>query len=473
MSRTRRTVHIPIVRPNRGRLADHDGQEDRLIEIYTQHHALEALTKAEEERNFAIDSKALDKDWDRVAAPLRKVGLYQAGCAAASAARKVGIEPPLTALYQRISRLAWIEGQRLQPAVSKGPSEGRSAELGLALVLLMSASGSHDQQIIATGALGGQPLGVGDDDVEVLPVGGVPEKLRLIATLARNKALPRFDERRKLLCFVPKKFQQDDSWLDTTTLPEVDELTDLGVRVVPVGRLSEAAAILNARQSRHLFYDRLVQAAMIGLVVLGTAAFAWSHWTAHRDIPIRFLAGGGSALALEPYQACFTNDGGFYPLPLNRNGVGRSLPAGATLGWRVQIGDPPEKQGFIENWFAPSTYRVAQAMLSRHSSVKVIVPQSSEGGEVRIAPGGIWEWGWQLNDSPEINSLVLLAIADKSIDADALRSDLIERFPKARGTEPGQEGLDVTAAANYLAAKATGAAKFNIETLERNSQCEP
>ncbi len=163
MSRTRRTVHIPIVRPNRGQ-AGHDGQEDRLIEIYTQHHALEALTKAEEERNFAIDVKALDKDWDRVAAPLRKVGLYQAGCTAASAARKIGLEPPLTALYQRISRLAWIEGQRLQPAVGKGPSEGRSAELGLALVLLMSASGGHDQQIIATGALGGQPLGVARDD---------------------------------------------------------------------------------------------------------------------------------------------------------------------------------------------------------------------------------------------------------------------------------------------------------------------
>ncbi len=473
MSRTRRTVHIPIVRPSRGGQAEHDGHEDRLIEIYTQHHALEALTKAEEQRHLAIDAKALDKDWDRVAAPLRKVGLYQAGCAAASAARKVGIEPPFTALYQHVSRLAWIEGQRLQPAVSKGPSEGRSAELGLALVLLMSASGSHDQQIIATGALGGQPLGVSEDDVEVLPVGSVPEKLKLVTALARSKALPRFDERRKLLCFVPKKYESDEGWADVTTLPVVEELADLGVRVVPVSRLGEAAALLNARQSRHLFYDRLAQAAMIGLVVLGTAAFAWSHWNAHHDIPIRFVAGGGSALAPEPYEACFTSDGGFYPLPLDRNGVGRSLPAGATLGWRVQVGEPPAAQGLIESWFAPKSYRVAQAMLSRHSSVKVIIPESPEGGPVKISPGETWEWGWQLNDKPEINSLVLLAIADKPIDADAIRSDLIERFPKARGTQPGEEGLDVTAAANYLAAKATGAAKFNIQTLERMSQCQP
>jgi len=472
MSRTRRTVHIPIVQPNRNQAA-HDVQEDRLIEIYTEHHALEALTKAEEERNFAIDVKALDKDWDRVAAPLRKVGLYQAGCAAASAARKVGIDPPFTALYQRISRLAWIEGQRLQPAVGKGPSEGRSAELGLALVLLMSASGSNDPQIIATGALGGQPRGVSSDDVEVMPVGSVPEKLRLVAALARNKALPRFDERRKLLFFVPKQFERDGAMHDTTSLSEVDELADLGVRVVPVGRLGEAAAILDARRSRHLFYDRLAQAAMIGLMVLGTAGFAWSHWSTHHNIPIRFIAGGGLALSSEPYQACFTNDGGFYPIPLGRSGVGRSLPAGETLGWRVQVGDPPDQQGWLAGFFAPERYRVAHAMLSQHSRVKVIVPETPGGGPVTVSPGEIWEWGWQLNDKPEINSLVLLAIADEPIDANALRSDLIERFPKAKGSPVGEKGLDITAAANYLASKAMGATKFNVQTLERTSQCEP
>ena len=472
MSRTRRTVHIPIVRPNRGQ-ANHDGHEDRLIEIYTEHHALEPLTKAEEKRQLAIDAKAMDKDWDRVAAPLRKVGLYHAGCAAASAARKVGIEPPIMALYQRVSRLAWIEGQRLQPAVSKGPSEGQSAELGLALVLLMSASGGHDQQIIATGALGGQPLGVSTDDVEVLPVGSVPEKLRLVATLARNKALPRFDERRKLLFFVPKRYQQDDVWLDTKTLPEVEELAKFGVRVVPVSRLSEAASILDARRSRHLFYDRILQAAMIMLLVFGTAGFAWSQWSSHRTIPVRFVPGGGSALSAEPYQVCFTRDGGFYPMPLAKNGMRSGLPVGETIGWRVQIGEPLEHQSFVDRWLAPKRYRVAQAMLSQQSKVKVMVPETPDGGPVTIAPGDIWEWGWQLNDEPEINSLVLLAMGDKPIDADALRSDLIERFPQAGGSQPGQEGLDVTAAANYLASRAMGAAKFNLQTLERTSECEP
>ena len=145
MHKSRRTVHLPIVQP--GAIdAGAKRQEDRLIEIYTQHQGLSPLSSPEAAEAAAIDSKALDKDWDQVAAPLRKVGLYQAGCAAASAVRKLGIEPPIGALYQQVARLAWIEAQRLQSASPSGPSEGRSAELGLALVLLMGASGSPDRQ---------------------------------------------------------------------------------------------------------------------------------------------------------------------------------------------------------------------------------------------------------------------------------------------------------------------------------------
>ena len=109
---SRRTVQIPIVQPG-GAGSAGAANEDRLIEVYTQLHTFDALTKQEEVETQAADAKARDKDWDRVAAPLRKAGLYQAGCAAASAVRKLGIKQPLTALYQRISRLAWIEGQRL------------------------------------------------------------------------------------------------------------------------------------------------------------------------------------------------------------------------------------------------------------------------------------------------------------------------------------------------------------------------
>ena len=467
---SRRSVHIPIVQPG-GRSAAQEGAEDRLIEVYTQHYAFDPLTKMEEAQAQAVDAKARDKDWDRVAAPLRKVGLYQAGCAAASAVRKLGIRQPLTALYQRISRLAWIEGQRLQSAGAQGPSEGRSAELGLALVLLMCAAGCRSRQIIATGALGGQPHGVVEDDVEVLPVGSLPEKLRLVLTLARHDALPGVGPGHEMLFFTPRRLDEGGRWTEVEALPEARQLSEFGVRVVPVERLSEAARELEALCTRHLVHDRVLQGALAALLVVGIVGYGW--WVlAEQPVTMSFLPGGGAALEPEPYQACFTADGGFYPVPLERSGLARSIPAGETLGWRVRLGDPAEQQGGLARWFAPERYHVAQVMLSELSPAKVVVPQIPGAGAVAIEPGGIWEWGWQLNQHVENNALVLLAQPDRSFDPDALRARLIEAFPGAAGSPEGP-GVDVTAAVNFLAAQAPGSASFVVQTVEGSARCDP
>jgi hypothetical protein len=465
---SRRTVQIPIVQPG-GRSLAGAGAEDRLIEVYTQHYAFDPLTKQEEAQSREVDAKARDKDWDRVAAPLRKVGLYQPGCAAASAVRKLGIRQPLTALYQRISRLAWIEGQRLQSAGAQGPSEGRSAELGLALVLLMCASGSRDRQIIATGALGGQPHGVLEDDVEVLPVGSLPAKLRLVSTLARHQGLPGIGSGPEVLFFTPRQFEQDGDWRDVESLPEVAELKAQGVRVVPVERLSEAAAELKALRARHLVHDRVAQALVAGLLLIAFTGYAWSALQ-QRPIAMSFLPGGGTALTPEPYRVCFTDDGGFFPSPLGHEGLARSIPAGETLGWRVQIGEPGNGGG-LTGWFRPQRYYVAQVMVSEHSQAKVMVPQLDGNETVTVPPGGIWEWGWQLNDKPENNGLVLLANAEAPFDPDALRAELIKAFPPAADGDGPL--LDVTAATNFIAGKAPGAAKFIIRTVERSVPCTP
>ncbi len=465
---SRRTVQIPIVQPG-GAGSAGAANEDRLIEVYTQLHTFDALTKQEEVETQAADAKARDKDWDRVAAPLRKAGLYQAGCAAASAVRKLGIQQPVTALYQRISRLAWIEGQRLHPASAGGPSEGRSAELGLALVLLMCASGSRQRQIIATGALGGQPPGVVEDDVEVLPVASLPEKLRLVLTLARHGGLPGLGTGSEIVFFVPQHFERVGSRVETAQLPEVDQLREFGVQVMPVDRLSEAATELKAVRARHLFHDRVAQALVATLLLFAGAGFAWASLQ-ERTIPVTFLPGGGAAAEAAPYQACFTDNGGFYPIPLEQDGLARGIPVGETLGWRVRIGVPEQERSGLARWFAPDDYYVAQIMVSEHSSAKIIVPQLSGTGVVTVPPGGIWEWGWQLNDRVENNGLVLLVRSGTPFDPDALRDQLLAEFPGAAGDSDGA-GVDVTAAVNFIASRAPGAAKFVLQTVERTARC--
>lgn len=467
MHKSRRTVHIPIVQPGAPEAVP-KRQEDRLIEIYTQHQGLSPLSEAEAANVAATDAKARDKDWDQVAAPLRKVGLYQAGCAAASAVRKLGIEPPIGALYQQVARLAWIETQRLQSASPSGPSEGRSAELGLALALLMGASGSPDRQVIATGALGGQPSGHPVDDVEVLPVGSLPAKLDLVLTLASHDSLPRFTRERELLFFTPLTFEEDGEPREVASLPVIEQLGKFGVRVIPVARLGEAATILKARRARHLVADRLLQGAAAVMALIITAGVAWHLWPTPA-ITMTFLPAGGMELAAEPYQACFTADGGYYPVPLDRDGIARTLPAGSTLGWNLQIEDPGTEDHLIGRWTRPDQYHVAQIMLASSSPAKVMTPALPNGQPVELAPGGAWEWGWKLSDKAENNMLVLLAQPEQPFDAAAIRQALVEQFH----AESAEDGLDLTAAANFLSSLAPGSVRFTVQTVEGDDRCDP
>jgi hypothetical protein len=142
------------------------------------------------------------------------------------------------------------------------------------------------------------------------------------------------------------------------------------------------------------------------------------------------------------------------------------------LAWRVQVGDESDQQGGLARWIGPDDYHVAYVMLSEHSSAKVTVPALHDGQEVQIPPGGVWEWAWRLNDRAESNKLVLLAQPDRPFDADALRAALLERFPHA-AQDDGNDSLDITAAANFVAAQAAGSVRFDIQTVERTSRCNP
>jgi hypothetical protein len=333
----------------------------------------------------------------------------------------------------------------------------------------MCASGSRHRHVIATGALGGQPRGISNDDVEVLPVGSLGEKLRLVLTFARHGGLPAPGPGRELLFITPQQFEQDGRWSDVASLPEIGQLREFGVRVVPVGRLSEAAAEMKALRARHLVHDRLAQVLVASALLLGVMGYGW--WSLREThIPMVFLPAGGAALDAEPFQACFTADGGFYPIPLGRNGVARHIPVGETLGWRVQVGQSPTSRSGLSAWLAPEHYYLAQVMISERSRAKIKVPKQADADDFMVSPGGVWEWAWELNHQPENNGLVLLARAGSPFDPEALRAELLEKFPAADGGgEP--TGLDVTAAVNFIAAKAPGAATFILQTVEGSVLC--
>jgi len=206
------------------------------------------------------------------------------------------------------------------------------------------------------------------------------------------------------------------------------------------------------------------------LVVAGGIGMA-SSAVRETHVPMAFLPGGGGALEPVPFQACFTRDGGFFPVPLGRQGIGQTLPAGATLAWRVRVGEPPAARQGLRAWFAPERYYVAQVMVSERSRAKVIVPRRTAAGPVEVPAGEAWEWGWKLNDRAESNALVLLARGDRPFDPDALRAALLERFPAAAAEDPAAGALDVTAVSNFIAAQAPGSVIFVVQTVEDEDRC--
>ncbi|MCP4406512.1 MAG: hypothetical protein GY807_01885 [Gammaproteobacteria bacterium] len=261
----RRTVFIPVV--HRGGSEPRGVSQDRLIEIYTQ--------------PGGDDRRAEQKAWDLIAAPLRPKGggLYHTAVTAAWMVHKLGIKRPVTGLYQLFNPKAWITKQRLHLAGTKGPSgwempgnvEGRSAELGVALVLFMGAGRSKARQIIATGVLGEQPQGIQNDDAEILPVASVSEKMNLVAALARQQRLPVTRESKELLFFTPLQCLVDGDTVAVATLPEVEELRKLRIKVIPVKSLGKAVKVLGAHKAGLLLMDRvwLVSVLMLVAALIG------------------------------------------------------------------------------------------------------------------------------------------------------------------------------------------------------------
>lgn len=236
----------------------------------------------------ALDDQADRKQWDRVAAPLRPTGLYESGCTAAAAVRKRGLKKPLGAVYQALHRQAYVNTLRLHLVAARAPSEwqtragmieGRSAELALALALLLAASRGPHHLVIATGRLGGQPAGTRpeDPDVEVLSVGKLPEKLRLVEELAKTRNLPRGrDHTDPIWLFTPTMSENGGESVTVEALPEVARLKDVGITVIPVKTLGEAARRLKAQRARWMWQD----SAWIGGIfcvplILGAVIYGW------------------------------------------------------------------------------------------------------------------------------------------------------------------------------------------------------
>lgn len=478
----RSTVFIPVVSPSaNSQMNSKSSSSERghLIEVYADNYRTgddlsdlpvqEIETLAQQAR---LDQKAVAKDWDRVAAPLRKnsPALYQSGALAANVLRKIRLKRPWFAFYQWFKPNSALESKRLHSVSSWGPTEGHSAELGLTLALATSISGQRDSVIVATGALSSTTGNSGtvfrSDDVPVHPVGSVQDKLDLIQTEI-NSGL--FQEQRSLMIFTPRHCYIDGQEHEVMQLPQTRSLMNLGVKVYVVDWLSEALSALNANKTQYMASDRLLQ-AVLALTLLTMMVIASLLFWLNAHIPVEFVSVNPKSLAAEPFEVC-PHGNQHYPLPIAKNLLVPGVPVSSVIGWKTVIGDTDsiDAQLNAQSWF--QGYYLALVMISEYSDATFTSVKTGTSSEsLRVVPGQFYE-GWiKLNDRPETNALIIL-VDRQPIDSNRLREQFQQRFPLPSTSANYTAARDVNAAVNFIQSQTSGSLVFPFVSIAKNSTC--
>lgn len=443
----RRSVLIPIVAPG--------AEAGRLLHV---------LARAGEAGPAVDDPRKLD----RTIAALYEHRLYRAGLAALGAVARVARRPtPLlggwlgTGDTGHGAVLTAVNGQDF-----KGLTEDNagSAELGLALALMMQAGRSGPAAVYATGALdrGATLDGVAAPGVAILPVGGLVAKLAAVGAsvgLADGGA----GASRTAHLFLP------DRTLDGQTTAHVHraEIAQLvatfaarGVTLAvhPVATLDQALDVLGIRRLPRPPRER----AAIGLALTGIAAAAigigaWGWLTGPVTLAFGTLAAPNGASIATPFATKIdVADGRLVPRPVCRGPDGVPLfRAGEQLVMKIEVTDETPLVRHLGGT------RFAIIGLSEISGVREW-PEELIGGDgtapllvrIPIADG-----------TPETNTIVVLAQRVRRFSGLALRDDVRAVMDKA----PREERLN--AALAYLARRAPGHLVYKLATAGEDARC--
>jgi hypothetical protein len=437
----RHTVYVPLVRYRRSR---DDAGEAAICELWCEQRGA-----GEPRGDVPCDA---DRRVAPIAAPLLASHLFEAGCAAAMAVRKLGTLPPRLGLWQRLRPYAWLESRRLH-AAGAIPHLGDSAELGLALALLLPKS-RHDASILATGSLTGDAPELRERDAAVFPVGAVEEKLADILRRVQAGTFTPSNRWGRVPFFTPRA---DERGRPVAELAVAAQLKEAGIEVVPISWLSEAARRLGCERAPLLPADRVSLATAI-LLALGLAAGGAASLWRHYPIPLAFVRGGGEAIDPEPFLACITPEGlHSAPRPVPRSDQIPRVRTGQQIAWAVRAGDRGHWDARLLDTFGSEGYSLLFAVISQDG--RLLLADRAPAGEeqassppYRVRPGGVFEQWFQIPGELGAgeHALAILAARNGGFDTNALGRAL-------RAGAGAPNGADfVNRAVNFLQSQAPG-----------------
>jgi hypothetical protein len=409
---TRHTAIIPVV--------ERGSDKGILLEIYAEQHL---PNKADQQ-----DSK---DGIQPIVSELARINLLSQGHNALA-----GVNTLLDAVGKHYlnlqSRKIWPKEEYQSANI-----EDRSAELGIALAVLMNACHCKTRVILATGAVLSDTEGV-----KIGKIGRLPDK---ILAIIKNQQTTK-----NSIFFIPK-----ENAADATVY--IDQLNELNINVVAVNTLLEAIRYLDISLVPNIFIRKRKQVIVVGLMLVALLVTYKLLQPRQQNLTVDFAT--DKALSIkEPFIVCNAETRFPHFKKLSVSGIKSQASVNDTLGWHIQVNPS------IESENAPTDYYLLVAFVGKKTGLSFL-PINDQGGTLLKLPvGKTWSRMQQLDNEAEEGSLIFMINEQKIFDVELLRKQFNEQY--------GNGHYDIGAAQEFLKQRADVIKIYNFETIEQPSVCE-
>lgn len=380
---------------------------------------------------------------DRGLAGLLECGLYKAGQQAKAAGRLVRLAG--RGLLRQASEALHVDNPG--DIIGLGAENSSSAELGLALALLMYRSQTQVRSVLATGAL---DLGHGDRSVPVLPVHHLGQKLR---TVVRHFEQPGAANAPGIL-LAPEK-DPDGVAVVERYQQEIGELKAVGVQVHGVRSLSDGAQLVGARRAAVTRLEQNIKRGCAAAAACLTGATAFYVWYVS-PIALSFaaVANPDGSIAATPARLGEAGSGLVILPPCHA--TGSETPA-FVVGEQLAVSLKTGKAHDLSALFGG--YHLALVSVSSVSGEKSLLPP----GKGSVAPGSEIRFRTGVRAPQEDTLLVWLAKRGGAFDTSALDVKV------HRVIDPLKPAERISAARNFLSHMAPGFLPYTFRSVAPGS----
>lgn len=425
---SRHSVVIPVVQKN----TDTGGE---VLEIHCE-------PRSKQDKDEAANGM------DSIIEKLREINLHNAGKTAVGAIERLLSSEAKESLNIAARRITYNYN------TSKGViDEGRSAELGIALALLMNAGNCKNSMVIASGSIN---VKVGDNcrDADIEAVNDLENKFSIVL---KNSAVE------NSVFFIPQANIDNKPGL----LESANYLWEQRhIKIVPVATLSEAINYLKIS----VVPDKNPYLYWLGLGIVLTGFILWFlNFLLETQQPV--VAGKPppahlsidfdkeySPLVEIPFLVCNPND----PFPITQNlkyvGLTRTISIKDLIGWHIKFNTNTKTLA------TNSSVNLIVAFVGKKSGLDFLPINDKLERQITLPIANSWSWMHQQGDIAESGILVFMAKQQEPFDLQKLQKQFDEHYPG--------EPYDLSKVLLFLMEQAETNLPVAFDSLEQPSACE-